>query len=176
MMAKPIRALKLQYPMIQFLILFTGILVYFSVYPHPEDHIMPYCIPVQLWLSKTIEIKSDSSYCHLQEKMNLIIHSFIGQSHRFSDFILSLNYTYLHARSPNCCILLHKPFLKLVFWLELSVWSDWAGLQYTPQALYIWKKKRLWILFFSSAAFSCDLFCFSQVIGVDCGIMKTSTN
>ena len=159
MMAKPIRALELQYPMIQFLILFTRILVYFSVYPHPEDHIMPYCIPVQLWLSKTIEIKSDSSYCQLQEKMNLIIHSFIGQSHRFSDFILSLNYTYLHARSPNCCILPHKPFFKLVFWRVAFVRLNWITI-YTSGFIHL-KKKTVMNTFFSSAAFSCDLFCFS---------------
>ena len=159
MMAKPIRALELQYPMIQFIILFTGILVYFSVYPHPVVHIMPYCIPVQLWLSKTIEIKSDSSYCQLQEKMNLIIHSFIGQSHRFSDFILSLNYTYLHTRSPNCCILPHKPFFKLVFWLVALVRLSWITI-YTSGFIHL-KKKTVMNTFFSSAAFSCDLFCFS---------------
>ena len=149
MMAKPIRALELQYPMIQFLILFTGILVYFSVYSHPEDHIMPYCIPVQLWLSKTIEIKSDSSYCQLQEKMNLIIHSFIGQSHRFIDFILSLNinYTYLHARSPNCCILPHKPFFKLVFWLVALVRLSWITI-HTSGSIHL-KTKKCYEYFFS---------------------------
>ena len=151
MMAKPIRALELQYPMIQFIILFTGILVYFSVYPHPVVHIMPYCIPVQLWLSKTIEIKSDSSYCQLQEKMNLIIHSFIGQSHRFSDFILSLNYTYLHARSPNCCILPHKPFFKLVFWLVALVRLSWITI-HTSGFIHL-KKKTVMNTFFQFCRF-----------------------
>ena len=163
MMAKLIRALELHYPMIHFLILFTGILLYFSVYSHPEDHIMPYCIPERPWLSKPIEIQSDSSYCQLHEKMNLIIHSFIGQSHIFSDFILSLNYNYLHARSPNYCILPHEPFFKLVCWRVALVRLSWIAIHTSG-----------FIDLFSSAAFSCDFFCFSRMIGVDCGMRKTS--
>ena len=151
MMAKPIRALELHYPMIHFLILFTGILLYFSVYSHPEDHIMPYCIPERLWLSKPIEIQSDSSYCQLQEKINLIIHSFIGQSHIFSDFILSLNYNYLHARSPNYCILPHEPFFKLVCWRVALVRLSWITIH--TSGFIDLEKKLLWILFFQFCGF-----------------------
>ena len=101
--------------------------------------------------------------------------SLVYRTDTFSDFILSLNYNYLHARSPNYCILPHEPFFKLVCWRVAFVRLSWITI-HTPGFIDLKKKKTVRNTFFSSASFSCDFFCFSRVIGVDCGMMKTSTN